>query len=41
VTQVEADEKLEKRLFWMIVPALCIDYIFYYVGVSFCDLEEN
>jgi hypothetical protein len=23
--------RLEKRLFWMIVPALCIDYIFYYV----------
>ena len=24
--------RLEKRLFWMIVPALCIDYIFYYVS---------
>jgi hypothetical protein len=23
--------QLEKRIFWMIVPALCIDYIFYYI----------
>ena len=23
--------QVEKKLFWLIVPALCIDYIFYYV----------
>lgn len=25
------DDQLEKKIFWLIVPALCIDYIFYYV----------
>lgn len=29
--EVNADVQLEKKLFWLIVPALCMDYIFYYV----------
>lgn len=27
----ELTDQLEKKIFWWIVPALCIDYIFYYV----------
>jgi hypothetical protein len=32
--------KVEKKLFWMIVPALAVDYAFYYVSFlshSWCD----